>query len=211
MQRRPIELFRMILRQLLRDRSAWSLLFANLAVIAIAHHERWDAMTTIWIYYFQNLIIGAFNVLRLVDMGRAVGGRSGVVRYFLPGFFLLHYGLFHAIYAIFLSSEETGRRSSADWGLILASVGLFFANHAYSYFKNRALDRAATPGTLMKAFFFPYARIIPMHFIILLAGLLGEGGGVLVVFLLLKTAADLLMHAIEHADTITAPATFVRP
>jgi hypothetical protein len=48
-------------------------------------------------------------------------------------------------------------------------------------------------GTLM---FLPYARIIPMHLTIVLA--LPLGGGALWFFVLLKTAADVIMHKVEH-------------
>ena len=48
--------------------------------------------------------------------------------------------------------------------------------------------------------FFPYIRIIPMHLMIV-AGVSVFGGstGALIIFLLLKTAADAAMHFVEHA------------
>jgi len=45
----------------------------------------------------------------------------------------------------------------------------------------------------------PDARILPMHLTIILGGALGgDGAGVLLVFGALKTAADVLMHYVEH-------------
>ena len=53
-------------------------------------------------------------------------------------------------------------------------------------------------GTMM---LFPYARIIPMHLIILIGGFFAtESPALLVIFLTLKLYADLFMHAIEHSD-----------
>jgi hypothetical protein len=53
-------------------------------------------------------------------------------------------------------------------------------------------------GTLM---FFPYARVVPMHLLIVLAASLGsESVTALLIFLLLKTGADVIMHMVEHAD-----------
>jgi len=50
--------------------------------------------------------------------------------------------------------------------------------------------------------FFPYIRIVPMHLTIIFAGNAIEQGstitGLMVLFLLLKTAADAIMHWIEH-------------
>jgi hypothetical protein len=48
--------------------------------------------------------------------------------------------------------------------------------------------------------FYPYVRIIPMHIMIVLGSrFLGDNTLALVMFLLLKTAADVAMHIIEHA------------
>jgi len=44
--------------------------------------------------------------------------------------------------------------------------------------------------------FFPYARIIPMHLTIIFGMLLGKGA--IVLFLTLKTLADMIMHVLEH-------------
>jgi len=62
-----------------------------------------------------------------------------------------------------------------------------------------AQDLAGTPniGTLM---FLPYARIVPMHLVIV-AGAVWTGrasGLALASFVALKTGADLIMHRAEH-------------
>ena len=50
---------------------------------------------------------------------------------------------------------------------------------------------------------FPYARIIPMHLTILLGSyFVGGAEGTLIIFLALKTLADVLMHMIEHGDRV---------
>lgn len=61
-------------------------------------------------------------------------------------------------------------------------------------------DRKIKPniGTVM---FFPYLRIIPMHMTILVGSIFtGGSAGALILFLGLKTATDLIMHMIEHAE-----------
>ncbi len=44
-----------------------------------------------------------------------------------------------------------------------------------------------------------YARILPIHLTIILGAGVAGGPHALILFLGLKTAADLVMHAIEHA------------
>ena len=50
--------------------------------------------------------------------------------------------------------------------------------------------------------FFPYARILPLHLTIL-AGFFIAGSPIGVAFfLVVKTVADLIMHAIEHSGAL---------
>jgi Family of unknown function (DUF6498) len=74
---------------------------------------------------------------------------------------------------------------------------VFLINHGYSLAHNLRRDAAGRPsiGALM---FLPYLRILPMHFTILLGGLLFSGTFAFVLFGALKTAADAVMHTIEH-------------
>lgn len=46
--------------------------------------------------------------------------------------------------------------------------------------------------------FTPYARIVPMHLIVMVGTLMG-GELLLVLFLVLKTLVDLAMHVAKHA------------
>jgi hypothetical protein len=73
---------------------------------------------------------------------------------------------------------------------------IFFFDHFFSFRYNRKRDeeKIVNIGRLM---FFPYARIIPMHLVIFFSGVL-SGDIPLVLFLGLKTAADIAMHVMEH-------------
>ena len=71
-------------------------------------------------------------------------------------------------------------------------------SHAFSLRRNLAADAAGCPsiGILM---FMPYARVLPMHLVILRGLAAGESSAsALVVFGTLKTAADALMHVVDH-------------
>ena len=51
--------------------------------------------------------------------------------------------------------------------------------------------------------FYPYARILPMHLLIVGGFFLADGGAqtaAVVLFLILKTGADTVMHYIEHRE-----------
>ncbi|NNG13274.1 MAG: hypothetical protein HKM88_08510, partial [Halobacteria archaeon] len=113
-------------------------------------------------------------------------------------FFAVHYGGFHLAYLVFLFAENSIASSVASAG-VAACILIFFFNHRYSYYYNRERDATRTPniGFIM---FFPYVRIIPMHIMILMGShFAGDSTARLVMFLVLKTLADVAMHVIEHS------------
>jgi len=75
-------------------------------------------------------------------------------------------------------------------------AGLFLVYQCFSFFYNRKWEGKQKPN-IGKMMFFPYARIIPMHIIILFGGILSGGKMTLVLFMLLKTFADVIMHVVE--------------
>ena len=111
-------------------------------------------------------------------------------------FFAFHYGFFHLGYLIFLFAEQG---FEGNWIVFWICVLVFYLNHNYSYAHNREHDQSRKPniGVIM---FFPYLRIIPMHLTIVIGGTIAPASnGVLLMFLGLKTLADVAMHKIEHA------------
>ena len=60
---------------------------------------------------------------------------------------------------------------------------------------NKVADEQKTQN-IGRMMFSPYARIIPMHLIIIFGAFLGKSS--LIIFLLLKTAADIVMHSVKH-------------
>jgi hypothetical protein len=136
----------------------------------------------------------------------------------VASFFVLHYGGFHLVYLLFLATfsstadaggfvtvanESTGVESVVQLGRVraidfvafLALAAGFWHSHRSSHHEHLQADLGNRPnlGTLM---FVPYARVLPMHLTIILAAPLG--GGVVWIFGLLKTGADVIMHKVEH-------------
>jgi hypothetical protein len=194
--------------QIPANRSTLVLLLSNLLTIAMALIQGWDVSILMWIYWGQSVVIGYFNVHRIMDLeqfstqgfrinNQAVEPTRETQRK-TAMFFAMHYGMFHLVYFVFLF-----KGASLDGPVSLLGAGVcvlaFYLNHRFSWRYNRARDRERVPniGNIM---FFPYLRIIPMHLTILLGGSLGgHGTFALLFFLLLKTAADVAMHVIEHA------------
>jgi hypothetical protein len=190
------------------DRSMVVLLLSNLVTIALAIYQHWDVTVLMWVYWGQSVIIGYFNVRRIMDLKKF--STSGFMINDQPVkptpetqrktavFFALHYGIFHLGYLVFLSIDAKVEGGFPIFN-VLVCIGVFYLNHWFSYRYNREQEQDRVPniGNIM---FFPYIRIIPMHLMII-AGITFFGGstGALIVFLLLKTAADVAMHVIEHA------------
>jgi Family of unknown function (DUF6498) len=186
----------------LMSRSELSLLAVNFGVIAFALGGDWSMPTILASYWLQSIIIGLFQAVKMAQLktfstdnlkinGHAVEPTPATRRKVVL-FFLLHYGIFHAAYAGFILSAGT-----PAWPDVLLAGAAFFANHLYSYVANRHAPPRRMPniGGMM---FFPYFRIVPMQAFIVFGGLVAGSPFGLGFFLVLKTATDGIMHAIEH-------------
>lgn len=195
-------------KNLFSDRSLWFLLSSNLIVIFLAVAQGWNLSILMWIYWFQSVTIGFFNFIRMLKLkefstkGLTINGQPAQptqsTKIFTAIFFLIHYGLFHFGYLIFLLTDLTRKTFSKGWNsidfkYILLAALLFFINHLFSYIYNQPRDtKKQNIGSLM---FYPYARIIPMHITLIFSSTIGA---TLPLFLALKTFADCIMHIVEH-------------
>jgi hypothetical protein len=187
------------------DASSRSLLLSNLITIFLAVIEHWSLKTVMLIYWGQNIIIGIFNVIRILASS-GISSKDGkledipsAVKFFLAGFFAIHYGGFHYGYFSFLRFSP-----GPDDLWITVSLLAFFAHHLFSFLYNYKEEREKLD--VIRMMFFPYQRIVPMHMTIILGGffmmLLRNQFAdqlVLIFFLILKTNTDVKMHQIEHA------------
>lgn len=203
-----LRLFKTLIQGAADDRSASLLIFSNLIIIVLAVVQRWQLIELLWVYWLQNIIIGFFNWRRMLNLKefstenlKSNGLQPPPTRKTkrsMARFFLFHYGFFHAAYLFFLLQFINDIPTQV---MLHGTIGLtiFFFNHSFSYRYNRELDDASLPniGNIM---FLPYLRIIPMHLVIWFAAAMGiRSLWSLILFLLLKTTADVLMHLIEHA------------
>lgn len=200
------------------DNSLRALIVSNVVTIVIAVIENWTLSVVLFIYWTQSVIIGVFHIRRMLDLGEfttsglTMNGRSVEAtpksKKQIASFFSLHYGFFHFVYLVFVLTaiNSDGGLPSFGWLGLIGGGSVFAVNHFFSYIQNRDLDRTGKPnlGTML---FLPYARIVPMHLIIVLGAAFGGSRVALVVFLSLKTLADAVMHTVEHRALRRVPAT----
>jgi hypothetical protein len=204
-------------RYFLSDLSVWSLLMSNLITIAWALIEGWSISIIMWIYWTQSIIIGIFWSIRIFGLRdfstkdfkindrptkptKATKIKTGV-------FFLFHYNGSHLIYALFLISVMKSRPS---WPIALAG-GIFLLNQLFTLWYKKQQDQEKKPN-LEKLMRYPYARIIPMHFTLFAAAILHDKLGLwfestvtLVIFLLIKTLADVVMYVDQQRGFADKP------
>lgn len=185
------------------DSSSITLLVSNIIVIILAVIQNWEVSTVLWVYWMQSVIIGFFQFFRILSLKKfttknfTINNQPALptskTKIFTAFFFLFHYGFFHFIYAIFLASVVV--KVPKNFFSILVGSLIFFINHFYSFIHNKIIDEKLQQN-IGKLMFTPYIRIVPMHLIIVFGAILGQN--MLIVFLILKTITDIIMHVVKH-------------
>jgi Family of unknown function (DUF6498) len=185
-----------------------NLVLANAVTVALALILHWPLNTLLWPFWVQSVIIGWYSRRRILSLTnfstdgftmnhQPVPPTPESLR-FVARFFTFHYGFFHFGYLAFLV-KRTPAFAWWDWLGLIAAAASFVMSHRASFRQNLEADKRGRPnlGTLM---FLPYARIIPMHAMILVgAGYVSDSVVALLLFAALKTGADVLMHHVEHS------------
>jgi len=185
-----------------------SLVIANLVTIGLALSQGWDLEELMFIYWAQSVIIGVFTYARMMSLrkfstrGMTSGGfpepETTATKHGTANFFTFHFGFFHLIYFGFLVMRAP-KSLLANLPFLILGVVVFAANHGYTFLKHRKRDALGKPG-LAGIMIFPYIRIVPMHLTLMVAiAVDSPSPTVLVLFLVLKTCADVVMDWIELA------------
>jgi len=192
------------------------LVVANLVPLAGVLLWDWRIGDVVILYWIENLVIGAFNVLRIVFAAPGRARLAGWVgKLFLAAFFTVHYGMFCYGHGVFLAmmfpvQGPGGAKLGID-GIVLdmlrepgllAAVAALIASHGYSFVRNylgRGEYRNVDPGRLMGR---PYGRIVLVHLYVIAGGFLVQAlkspVAPLVLFVAMKTAIDYGMHRRER-------------
>ena len=177
----------------------------------------WDVFPIMLLFWSENVIIGFFNILRMIAVSPE-DKPSWLAKLFLIPFFIVHYGGFTAGHGIFVVvvfgqaffESTAGPRLDVLWqvvreyNLIFAFLALF-SSHAYSFVANYLRKGEYRRYTLNKLMMLPYGRVVLLHVSIVIGGLLmaflrSPTVGLL-LFIFLKIVMDLRAHLREHRPT----------
>jgi hypothetical protein len=170
----------------------------------------WSVFAVMALFWLENVVIGVFNVARMLITGARLGAIGFVGSLAMAAFFTVHYGMFTAVHGVFVvmlfGGGELGR-GAMDGGLIgplfhmlnrlLAdrdgwlAIGAVVALHAASFAQWWGSTRAA-PAPLKELMGAPYGRIMVLHVTLI-------AGAFLVQALRAPVAGALLLIALKLA------------
>ena len=192
--------------------SALVLVAANLVPLAGVLALHWSVFSVLLLYWCENVVVGCFNVLRMLtaspqDVAVDIG------KLFIIPFFIVHYGMFTMVHGIFVLTlfgpgNVRGFPGPATFVAAARGAGIGFAvlamvaSHGFSFVHNYLGSgeyRRASVQALMAQ---PYARVMVLHVTILAGGFAAKAMGaptvVLLVLIGLKIAIDLRAHLAER-------------
>jgi hypothetical protein len=196
--------------------SALVLLLANLVPLYGVLALEWPVFPLLVLFWIENLIVGGFNVLRMlaIDPSDLLLWPGKLV---MVPFFCVHYGAFaagHGAFVFGLFGESAGFAAGPEpfpvdaWIETIGALGLWTAaavlalSHAFSFawnFIGRREYRLAALGEQMMK---PYKRVVILHVTIIVGGFgamaFGSPLWALLLLLGLKIGIDLDAHLREH-------------
>jgi hypothetical protein len=182
------------------------LVASNLICAVLAYLQAWSLHELLWIYWWQNIVIGFVNARRMLGLksfstegftsnGRQVpeteaGKRSTTTS------FVIHYGIFHMAYLLYLVGERPlSQLPALGIAFVLAGMAAFTVAHVRAFARSQETEFAGRKPNLGTLMFYPYLRIVPMHLFIVAGSFWGAGQ--LLGFIALKVAADVAMQLVE--------------
>lgn len=189
-------------RSIITRPSVLFLILVNIVPLVGAILFGWDVGFLMLLYWLETIVIGVFNIPKLLT---SAGGRSGTPLWvslagnlFLTAFFCVHYGMFNFGHYMFLQGFFDFPPIGRD--LLIALAGLTLS-HAFSLVVNWFGKAEYRTALVNEQMFKPYIRVVVMHVTIIFGGIFAALGGGLVtltLLIVLKTGADIAAHAITH-------------
>jgi hypothetical protein len=192
--------------------SLLALVIANALPLVGVLFLGWTVFPLVLVYWLENLVIGGFNVAKLL-LAQPRQPAYWLGKAFLVPFFLVHFGGFTYIHGVLVVSffgpkgaqgfdllttvPAAIRANQLGWSLLglVLSHGLSFY---WNYLRSGEYQRASLNALMAQ----PYGRVIVLHLTVLFGGwvviLLGSPLFALVVLVVLKTAADVRAHRAER-------------
>ena len=191
--------------------SALVLIGANLVPLVGVAAFHWTVFSVLLLYWCENVVVGAFNVLRMATASPQ-NVVSDVAKFFFIPFFIVHYGMFTMIHGLFVltlfgphehlafspAALVEAVRAAGVWPAVLAMV----LSHGFSFVHNYLASGEFRRASVQQLMAQPYARVMVLHVTILFGGFaakaVGAPAAALVVLITLKTAIDLHAHLAER-------------
>ncbi len=192
--------------------SALVLVAANLVPLVGVLGFHWTVFSVLLLYWCENVVVGAFNILRMLAASpKDIAVDAG--KLFLIPFFTFHYGMFAMVHGIFvLTLFGPGGRFSPSPAAFIAAVsaaGVWYGvlaivlSHGFSFLHNYIAGGEFRRASLQQLMFQPYARVMVLHVTILVGGFAAKAMGApvaaLIVLIALKTGIDLRAHLAERS------------
>ena len=179
----------------------------------------WTVFPLLLLYWLENVVVGGFNVLKML-LAKPAEPVYWAGKLFLIPFFIVHFGGFTFVHGVLVVAffgpkgiqpfelltavPAAIRANELGWGLLslIASHGFSFY---WNYVKNGEYQRASLQALMGQ----PYGRVMVLHLTVLFGGwivmLLGSPVGALLVLVALKTAADWRGHRAERRKFAALP------
>lgn len=213
-------------------RSAVILVAANVVPLAGVLFLGWSTFEVVFLFWVENVIIGFYNVLKMLTFGLLAKPVSGMPQavvaagtIFLMAFFVVHYGMFcsgHGFFVVALLGKgevsvqgDSGFLAaySVAWRLARSSLGYamlsLLLSHGFSFYENFLKGREYERVSAQQLMAAPYRRIVVLHVAIIVGGMLAlmlkSPMGVLFVLVVMKIILDLKFHLSERTRSAKAP------
>ena len=136
-----------------KHKSIVALILANLFPLYGVYYLGWNISQIVVLYWFENVIIGFYNVLKMLyntnenlgDIhmnGKPLQGSLNSAKVFMIPFFIMHYGMFTLIHGVFIFMYFVFGIKNGDglqWediSFIPLNAAMIFVSHGLSFFTN---------------------------------------------------------------------------
>ena len=194
--------------------SVSALVIANAVPLVGVLFFGWKVFPLILLYWLENVIVGGFNVLRMLT-ANPDSPISWLGKAFLIPFFCVHFGGFTYVHGIFVFGLFGGPTYAHQFGPTVAGVltairttgiGLgvlgLVLSHGVSFVGNYLMGGEYRRASLQQLMAQPYGRVMVMHMVLLFGGwvvmLMHSPVPALALLVGIKTAIDLRAHRAER-------------
>ena len=209
-----------------RQPSVIALILANLVPVFGVVFLHWEVFPLMFLFWSENLIVGVFNVLKMLTANPS-SPVSWIGKLFIIPFFCFHYGMFTFVHGMLVMGFFGGTKISHTpmnvaslWRVVQenqlgwAILGLT-VSRGISFLTNYIGKGEYRRASLQQLMSQPYGRILVMHFTILFGGFmmmaLHSPMWGLILLVVFKTIMDLNGHTGDRKKFAEAPSTIQQP